>query len=523
MNVKLTIAFTVSFACFPHASGQTFRGTLASPDSSLHNILRNMEGTPLALRDAVAGGLTHAPAVHAAEATYMAARGAARREAGYFDPTLFFTFNYIDDKAPQSSFFAGASVLSTRQSTGTGGLRMNLPIGTSIEASLNAVKLETNSTFAFLNPQYTTLGNVSIRQPLLGGFMATATKNTAKADHDAEAAKARYDQEVLSISTQVEQGYWDVYAAERDFAVQRLTRDRAEAFLKETETRARTGLVGPNQVANARTFLAEQEILLLDREEALDHLSDQLSSIIGARPDSGKPRFVAIDTPPADFLIDEVDVMVLQAMQKNLAVQAAVADVESRRALSRAAFWEALPRVDLVGSYGGHGLSGAAQDVVFGTDTLRTTVGGPFGDAFHQALRADFPTWSIGVEVTIPIGMRSGLGEQDRLDAEVMLAEQYQSQLQKTLDEQVRSSYRELSHGSRRLTAAREGVEAAQEQVRIGLIEFQNGRTTAFELVRLGEDFAVAQQRYTQALVRSAKAAASLRLLTSGAYSGSRQ
>ena len=56
------------------------------------------------------------------------------------------------------------------------------------------------------------------------------------------------------------------------------------------------------------------------------------------------------------------------------------------------------------------------------------------------------------------------------------------------------------------------------KKVRIGLIEFQNGRTTAFELVRLGADFAVAQQRYSQAMVRSAKAATHLRQLTSGAY-----
>ncbi len=77
--------------------------------------------------------------------------------------------------------------------------------------------------------------------------------------------------------------------------------------------------------------------------------------------------------------------------------------------------------------------------------------------------------------------------------------------------------------GRRRMVAAREGVAAAQEQVRIGLIEFQNGRTTAFELVRLGQDFAIAQQRYSEALVRSAKAAARLRQLTSGAYAGATQ
>jgi outer membrane protein TolC len=61
-------------------------------------------------------------------------------------------------------------------------------------------------------------------------------------------------------------------------------------------------------------------------------------------------------------------------------------------------------------------------------------------------------------------------------------------------------------------------VDASLEQVRIGLIEYRNGRTTAFELVRLGADLAAAQQRYSQALVRGAKAAARLRHLTYGAY-----
>jgi outer membrane protein TolC len=400
----------------------------------------------------------------------------------------------------------------------TGGVRWNLPIGTNIEASLNTVRLETNSTFAFLNPQFTAYGTVNLRQPLLGGLFVSAQKNLTKADRELEAARARYDQEVLAVGTQVEVSYWDLYAAERDYAVQKLTRDRAEAFLRDTETRAKTGLIGPNQVANARTFLAEQEILLLDREEGLDRISDELSSLIGKRPDAGKTRLLSVDNPPDDFPIEDADLLVERSMEKNLALQAAKADVEARRALSRAAFWEALPSVDVVGSIGGNGLTGTPQDVIFLGDTLRTAVSGTSADAVRQAMKRTYPTWSVGIEVTVPIGLRTGLGEQDRLDAEVIVAEQRQIQQSRIVEEEVRASYRDLLNGKRRLKAAREGVEAAQEQVRIGLIEFQNGRSTAFELVRLGADFAVAQQRYTQALVRSAKGAANLRQLTSGAY-----
>jgi outer membrane protein TolC len=490
----------------------------SNPDSALATILTQLQGTPLSLKQAIQYSVASSPSLRSAEAALGAARGVVRRESGAFDPSLSVLWDYADQKIPSASFFDGAPVLRTIQGTGTAGLRWDLPSGTSIGASLNAVRLNTNSSFAFLSPQYTTFGEISIRQPLLRGFTISARKSLTGAEQDMEAAQARYDQEALALSTQVEHLYWDLYAAERDYAVQKLTRDRAAAFLKDTELRAQSGLIGPNQVANARTFLAEQEILLLDREEQLDGLSDQIVAAVGVRPENAQPRFKATDQPSDDFAIEETDVLVQKAIERNLELRAAKAFIESRRTMARAASWEALPQVDLVGSIGGNGLAGTAHDVVFGTDTLRTTVGGAFGDAVRQAVSRDFPTWHVGLEVSIPIGFRNGLGEQDRLDAELVIAEQRYTQELRILEAEVRMSCRELEHGKRRLNAAREGVVAAQEQVRIGLIEFQNGRSTAFELVRLGADFAVAQQRYSQALVRSAKAAASLKQLTSGAY-----
>ena len=193
-------------------------------------------------------------------------------------------------------------------------------------------------------------------------------------------------------------------------------------------------------------------------------------------------------------------------------------EVDASRVLVDAAKWESLPRVDLIGSLSSNGLGGSAQNVIFGGDTLRATSKGSLGDALNQVFKREYPNWSIGVEVSVPIGMRSGLGEEDRLEAQYLSTQQRYIDLSRSLEEQVRSSYRELFNGKRRLEAAKNGVEAAQEQVRIGLIEFHNGRTTAFELVRLGADFASAQQQYSEALVRTAKAAASLKQLTSGGF-----
>jgi outer membrane protein len=490
----------------------------ANPDSALQATLQGLAGSPLSLRQAVGFALGNAPSLQMAEAGYRASADAVRREQGVFDPRLFFTMNYLDQKLPTASFFAGAPILSTQQTTTQSGLSMNLPIGTQIQLSLNTARLATNSAFAFLNPEYDAFGSLTVRQPLLGGFTVSARKQLSQAERQSEGGKDRLDQQVLSVTTSVEQMYWDLYAAERNFAVQILTRDRAAAFLKETQLRARAGLVGPDQVANARTFLAQQVLQLLESEETLDGVSDRLASLIGTRPAGGANRFITTDEPASSPHLDAVDTLVALALRGNLELQAAQKDVEAASVLADAASWEALPSVDVVGSLGGTGLGGNAQGVIFNGDTLRIAAAPGFGDAVRQVYRRQYPNWSVGIEVSIPIGLRSGMGEKSRLEEEVIKAQQAYLEKQRVLEERVRSTCRELMNGKSRLDAAREGVTAAQEQVRVGIIEFRNGRSTAFELVRLGEDLAVAEQRYSQELVRTAKAAATLTELTSGAY-----
>lgn len=84
------------------------------------------------------------------------------------------------------------------------------------------------------------------------------------------------------------------------------------------------------------------------------------------------------------------------------------------------------------------------------------------------------------------------------------------AQLALSLEEELRDALRRYENGNLRLELAREAAGAAAEQVRIGLIEFENGRSTAFELVRLAADLASAQQELSRALVRTATARADL-------------
>ena len=503
------------------AEAQSFGLNTSNPDSVLSDQLDKIPGEPLTLADAVhsaiEGGSTLA---QRAAAEVVAARGAHMRETGHFDPELFFDGTTGEIDQVRTSPFETNDVISTRTSAGSGGLRTLLPLGTELEASMDAIRTESNSDFTTVNPSYSAVGRLSVRQPLLRGFGPGTSSEATATGREEKAALARYDDVRIEVETTVEQVYWDLHAAERDLAVQQLIRDQAQALETQAELRARSGLVGPNDVATAKVFLAEQEQSLLDREEDLDKISDHLASLIGRRP-KDVPRFRAVDQPPSSFPIEPEDAAVTRALDQNLAIKASAEDLAAAEAREKGAAWNRYPKLDVLGSLGGTGLAGTPQDVNFIPGAQPVPVDGKFGDAFTDVIHRDFPTWSAGVSFSFPIFLRQGRGEHERLKGETDRARQDLEDARRTLTEDVRTAHRALVRAAKRFEVAGQGVEASREQVRIGVLQYNSGRTTAFELVRLGADLATAQQRYSQALVRTAKAAAALRFLTSGAYPAS--
>ena len=491
-------------------------GALAQPvpDSALVEALRAIEGVPLSLDEALDLARRNATVLGEARSGVAAAEAALRRERGAFDPELLGLAQRTRTEQPSASAFSGADVLTTRDLTGQAGLRSLLPTGTEIQLSLNTITNRTNSRFSALNPQYNAFGELTVRHPLLAGSGPAARAAVRAASHELAAEEARLGDIRRAVRELAEDLYWSLYAAERDLAVQRVIRDNAASLVDEARLRAEAGLVGPNQVQNARVFLAEQDLAVLDREEELDRLSDELSVLLGVRPPDGATRFRPADPPPVTAPLEPVDALVEQAVRANPAVRAARFDLEAIRARLDGARRDRLPSVDLVGAVRSAGLAGSGRAIVFGADTLLSPDGGDYFEAWRQIGAFNFPRWNVGVDVRWPLGTRSRRGEADRWRALLEQAELRLEALTRDLEQLVRLHHRALTNADLRLEHASAGVEAAQEQVRIGLIEYRNGRSTAFELVRLGADLAAAQQRYSQAVVRTARAAAALRRLT---------
>ncbi|MBM4129701.1 TolC family protein [bacterium] len=493
---------------------------IAEPDSALGTVLTALPGESVGLAELLAAARARAVAAGLADADLDDDAAALREERGAFDPELFGGAAWTGSDQPTASLFAGAPIVSTETAELEAGARLKLPVGTELSASLSTVRTVTNSAYAALSPQYQTFGSLTVRQPLLKGFGPAAAAGVRAAERMAAAAAARRQAARQAVAAEVEAGYWELYAGERDLAVAVLIRDRARLFLAETRLRARAGLVGPSQVASAEVFLAEQEQRVLDAEEQLDRRSDSLASLVGRRPAAGQPRFRPADEPPAALRVLDLASVLAAAHEGNPDLQALAEQREAAAARAEGARWDARPRLDVFGGLGGYGLSGAARDIVFpgSTDTIRYDIADGFGPGWAQVRDRDYPWWNAGAVLSVPLGGRAGGAQAQRRRAEVARAGHLLEGAGRALEEQVRAQHRELERGARRLELAQAGVEASLRQVEVGMIEYRNGRSTAFEVVRLSADLAAAQQRYSQALVRTARAAAALTQLTGGWY-----
>ena len=436
------------------------------------------------------------------------------KEAGVFDPVLFGAEERVSTDSPATSPFAGTQV---RSRSLTGGVAWQSPLGTSVNLSFAQTRTENNAPFSTLPRERRAVARADFVQPLWRGFGPVAARGELRAtDREVEAAREALAAATLDLSADVENAYWELYAAERRLAVERLLRQRAAVFLRDQLLRGHAGVVGPGAVAIARTFLAQQETALLDARLRAAGASDRLGQVMGASAE-GEKLYRTIDEPGASPPVEPLSAVLARALAANPSLRAARADSAAGHARARRAAWNAWPTLEAFGGYGASGLAGTGRQIVFGSDTVGTVFDTGFGDAWDQVSGRDYPDWNFGLRLRMPLGWRADRGERERQQGFYQRAIEALRAQRLALESAVRAAHREAEISQRELESARTLVAAAEEQTRIARLEYQAGRSTAYDLVNLEGDLAAARQTETDMRVRIAHAVTELRRLTTAA------
>ena len=437
-------------------------------------------------------------------------------QASIFDPQLSAGVNGDWSRSPAATQLAGAEVTEGRNTRFNLGLDWLLPSGTTFNVTADTARSETNSQFFFLNPRWTTSMNFTLKQPLLQGFGTLVNRAGIVIARNSRAQTAAgFAITVIDTLRQVENAYWDLVAARRSIAVKQRSLELAERLHRETQERVKVGTSAPIDLVQSTAAVAARKQELIAAQNAADDAEDTLKALLGFdQPGEWNIEISTaerLDVPP---IHPALATSIEAALKNRPEIHQELLALESLKLNVRVARNQTLPRLDLQATYGWSGLGGDLTIVDRDTGQVIQRISGGLNDAVTQLTNRDFPNWTLGVTLGIPLGnnaAKAKLAEQRfQLQQELVRLQSLKQQIIR----QVRVAVRAVKDGAANIDAAKASREAAERNLEAEETKFSNGLSTNYQILQIQDDLARAELTELQARVTYRKAVVGLRVAT---------
>jgi outer membrane protein TolC len=464
------------------------------------------------LKEAIALALVHNPGIAAERLEPTRLRAGVLAEQGRFDPAFAAELESRKSEIPNASALGGTAVSRIDERFANFHLMKLFRSGTQFSVDFLNDRLDTNSRFNTLRPQYTPELGFSLVQPLLRNLGWNFTYLVVRvAEETADAGFYQYEAALADFVQQVIEAYWSVVRAQENLEVQRESRALADRTVEENEARVRVGLLPPVAVLEARADAmarAEQVILA---ENDLRVSRQRLAQLAYYRPaDTVIPRTLepVEEATPEEVTVD-IEGTLATALERRPEIHASARGITARQLDEKAAANQLLPRVDLLGSYGHNGLSGTARCVQFGgTVTCEPPFAGSKTDAYERL--KDFRSYAFGFQVQVPFANAAAEGQHAQARIARDQAELGHRDLLSRVTLEVEQSVSDMASSRQRIDTSRIARELAEENLRnqekrheVGmattkdLLDFQTRLTSARAAeVQAKIDYAIAVARW---------------------------
>jgi len=434
-----------------------------------------------------------------------------------FDPALVGLLNWSHQTTPQINPLSyGTNALTTSGFTANAGVQQGFASGAQASLNFNNQHQNINALDTSYNPYTGSSLGLTFTQPLMRGFGAGLNRRFIRiAANERRIASMLFQQQLIITTYGVIRLYTDFVALYEDEKVKEESVRLANQLLSDTQAQVDEGTLAVVELtrAKAQLFSTEQDLInargLVEEQEAI------LKNVL-TRDEDAQLRgmhIVPTDTltiPAKDELRPMQDLIADALAQRpdlgqaRLQVDNSVIGLEGARSLLK-------PEVDLVGVMQNNGLAGPLTG--FASSPV-PSLGGGYGSVLGQVLARDYPTYGIGVQVTLPI--RNRIAEADLARDELQVK---QSQVRvKQLQNQAALEVEDAIIAMRRARAAYEAAVQArkyqQESLEAEQAKFEVGASTAFFVIQY--ESLLAQAKSTEVAAKSSyvKAKAALERAT---------
>jgi outer membrane protein TolC len=460
----------------------------------------------LTLQDAVQRAIEHNPelAIVKLDTEVEAARVGEGKTA--YTPELLTTVGRSSIGAPPTNFFLGNQGTTTSDWFSSAGVRQRVPWGNGTwSISWDAARTVSTSPLASFEPEVQSGLEFAFSQPLVRDRkMDSAQQQLIIARRNQQSSELRFQEAVVQTVAAVKQAYWTYKALRANVTVQQRSLDLAEQLAKENRVRVQVGQAPPLDLVQVEAEVAERRGALIRAEAAAGDGEDALRRLIMNPADGAfwNARLEPVDEPGPHAPVADVEAVVAKAMSERYDLARAQNEVSNAATNVEFLSNQKLPDVRLETSYRGNGLGGS-QLLRTGTfpGTIIGRTGTSFGDVLGQVFTHDYPTWSVGVTVSYPLGRGYEEVSAVRASIERQQAAHRVASLRLDAAEAIRQAGRQVRSTAEREEAARAGADLAEQRYQSEQRRYQAGLSTSFLVTQAQRDLLQAQVNLLQAVL----------------------
>ena len=486
------------------------------PPSPAASVSAPTEVLPLSLHEAIALGIENNTDVQIVR--YDPPIAAYEHDAawGAHDPSLFGDYTYQSTNLPVASTFFPSQFIE-RASVGDVGFFGLVPLlGWTYQLAYGADSLQTNSRIQTLGTTYTSDVTASVAAPLLkGAWWGAAWTQVKLTEIGSDLALEQFRQNLMDIVAGIETGYWNLAATKQALGVANKSLETSRALLSQTQAQYDVGVVSRVEVTEAEAGVADREFRQITEKNRYLNAQDELiDRVYGPRLAPTSRLEIEPTDRPEDYVTFQLDpeASALRALERRPELIIARQRVQQSEIALKFAKNARLPQLDLVGSYGTHGLSGndpncpfSQIDPITGDCLIVPTQPRNIGTDFHDNQKFFFDgndnrVWSAGAVASIPIPNTTARANVGRSELELRKSLTGVRRTEQDIVKDVRDAVRNLASALEGVQAAERAVAASAEQLRAEKIRLEHGESTPFDVLLREENLVTAESQRIAAL-----------------------
>lgn len=382
----------------------------------------------------------------------------------------------------------------------------NWSFGLSAQLGYSSQRVKVNSNFFSLNPFTQGSLDLQLTQNLLQGFGRSVNmRNIRVQRNNLKVTDLQFKLQLITTVSAVLNLYWDLVGFHYDVRAREKAVETAQKLLDDNKRQVELGTLAEIEVTRAESqlYAARQDLVIartnLMQQETI--LKNALSRTGVASPGLAGVRIVPMDSmiTPQDDKLPGIEQLVAEALERRPEIQQSRLNLESNR-MNLAGIKSSLrPALQAFAQLTNNALTGDLTDLGALAGVPPMFVGG-YGNLWSQILRRNFPNYSAGFSLNIPLRNRAA---QSDYAASMLEIRQNELLLQKNLNQirvDVQNAVIGLEQARARYEAAVKARELAQATLEADQKKYELGATTAFQVVQDQRDLATSQSGEVQAM-----------------------